>query len=105
MSNIITESKTLSQPNDFAADVLDQLQRNGVKFHGCKPSYLEFHPNGNIKVVFQGDRNDAKVKGRWTGGVTIHKQDGLDNAFVRGDSNAFTQVVMGCLDDINSRIA
>jgi hypothetical protein len=105
MTAIITEKKTLSQPNDFAADVLDILRRRKVKFHGCLPEYLEYLPGGDLKMWFYGHRNDDVCRGPWRGGITIMKRESLENALLRGDSNVFADVMMACIDDINNRHA
>lgn len=85
---------SLSQPNDFAEDVLDILRRRKVTFHGCAPDYLEQNTNGDVKVWFYGHRNGCA----WAGGITVLKRQDIDNAVARGDSKIFADICEQIID-------
>jgi hypothetical protein len=89
---------SLSQPNDFAADVLAELQRRKTKFRGCQPQFLEYLPGGDLKMWFYGRRNGRP----WRGGVTILARADVNTAYVRGNVNAFVEACEQIIDHIQA---
>lgn len=89
---------SLSRPNDFGEDVLAILLKRKILLHGCRPQYLEYHANGDLKMWFYGTRNNKP----WRGGITIQKRPEMENALLRGDSNIFAEAVEKIIDNIGS---
>ena len=105
------KAPSFSPESDFAADVLDILKRRKVTFHGCPPRYLEIqrdeagNETGDLKMWFYGYRViDGQLR-PWGGGITIQKRPETNHAFVRGNSNAFAEVIEQLIDGINARFA
>lgn len=89
----------LSQPNDFAADVLDILRRRNITFHGCKPDYLEQKADGDVKIWFYGHREGRP----WKGGITLLRRSDIDSAVATGNSQIFAQICEQIIDETNTK--
>lgn len=82
---------SLSKPNDFAEDVLEQLKTRKVTFRGCPPWYIEL--NGTkAKVWFYGYRNNKP----YAGGITIMAD--INNAIVTGNSKMLAELCEKIVD-------
>lgn len=88
---------SLSKPHDFAADVLDTLQRRKVTFRGCSPWYIE-QMGKDVKIWFYG-RRDGRP---WAGGITVISPE-AETALATGDSRITAELCEKIIDHSQTR--
>lgn len=85
--------------DNFAADVLDIIQRRKVTFRGLKPDYLEIFIDGSAKMWFYGHENGKPVRK----GITVVNNGACSDAVHFGDSNIMAQLIEEGIDHAQAR--
>lgn len=90
---------TSSQPNDFAADVLDILKRRKVTFRGLSPDYLEIFLDGSAKMWFYGHENGRGSRK----GITVQNAGSIKDAIHFGNSEVMAELIEQGIDHSSAR--
>lgn len=85
---------------EFEADVLAQLKAEDARMHGCPVDRVECDIEGGVAVWFKGLRDGIG----WEGALRLSFPWLAQRKWL-GDSNAVTDAVLACLQDIGLRTA